>query len=207
MLHTCHTLSVPLSLSLSLSLSHSDSSSHRQHPRLLLRVDAHCGPTTPPLVARCYSRRRGLAVAEELARHGVSFERVQVVGWGKSLAHAAAAAADQTGIQARIGVGWAELFVGWPEATVAPRPDARCEWAPRLQQKQIGAETEMPTRPAYYAAATARPPLIGQADTMSDGSAYSDDGEELWGVPGGGPGESGSESDEAPWERERLLRE
>mmetsp|Transcript_13387 Transcript_13387/g.28844 ORF Transcript_13387/g.28844 Transcript_13387/m.28844 type:complete len:744 (+) Transcript_13387:297-2528(+) len=131
------------------------------HPLLTLRVDAHCGPTAPTVVARNHSRRRGLAVAEALAAHGVCMERVAVVAWGKALCRRAAASDHPHSGSARLGCGWAELFVILP---VADADGAE----PR--------EIELPQRPDFYQGVTQ--PCTLQASTISDGSDCSvSDGE------------------------------
>ena len=127
----------------------------RRHPHLVVRIDAHCGPTAPSVVAAPYSRRRGRSVADELSSLGVPLERIEVVGWGKSVARRAASSNHPHAESARMGLGWAELFVRLPSS---------------------GHAAEVPVRPNYYAfaAASGGPRVAPAAESdMSDAEGSS----------------------------------
>ena len=165
-----------------------------RHPTLRARIDAHCGITAPRVLAGVYSRKRGLSVAAELAACGVSMRRVAIAGWGKTLARRAAGSAHPNGDPARMGCGWAEVFVHWPAEDVCDLCD--CETAGGL---------ELPTRPGYYTPARGgrpRLPRVQCADDVSDGSEGSGDDDHGDGGAlrdgGGGQEEGDEEEDSGP---------
>ena len=120
----------------------------RRHPHLILRIDAHCGPTAPSLVARRYSRRRGLSVAVALAKFGGRPETVRVIGWGKCVARLAASSTHPHADSARSGVGWAEIFAHLPS---------------------LGQTLEFPLRPDYYQQAGGySPPLLAPYEIYAE---------------------------------------
>ncbi|KAL1527711.1 hypothetical protein AB1Y20_009096 [Prymnesium parvum] len=164
----------------------------RRHDALCARVDAHCGPTAPSQLARSYSRRRGLSVAEELRARGVDLHRVTVAGWGKSIARHAAASTHANGAQARMGYGWAEIFVYF----------------------RGNSSLEFPVRPEYYELRSPRadPVVVLSADEVSDGSDFDDtDAEDESNANSGSEtplaGSEGESEGEDPGESEEQLRQ
>uniref|UniRef100_A0A7S2DFL4 Uncharacterized protein n=1 Tax=Haptolina brevifila TaxID=156173 RepID=A0A7S2DFL4_9EUKA len=161
---------------------------------LKLRVDAHVGPTAPRRAAVGYSRRRGLSVAHELASRGVSMQRILIAGWGKAVTRRAASSSHANGEPARMGCGWAELFVQWPISQSVSQFNGQGPVG------MIDGLAELPLRPEYYpaAAATMR---VHLADDVSDGSELDDAPEpDVYAdEPGGSFGDSdGGESNGGP---------
>ena len=136
----------------------------RRHPRLRVRIDAHCGPTAPRALARVYSRKRGLRVAAELAAGGVSMGRIEIAGWGKALARRAARSRHPCCEPARMGCGWAEVYVLWP-----------AEGSREAMEMPTRADVYQHARVAATGGSGARAmPRAQPADEMSDGSEASE---------------------------------
>jgi len=55
----------------------------RKHPKLLMKVEAHCGVGAPGAIAARHSVERGCVVARYLVKRGVAARRVEVRAWGK----------------------------------------------------------------------------------------------------------------------------
>lgn len=66
-------------------LIHAAALFQQQHPRLKFHVDAHAGAGAPHGIATKTSRRRALAVVQELADLGVAREHLSSTAWGRRI--------------------------------------------------------------------------------------------------------------------------
>lgn len=97
----------------------------RRHRRATIVIDAHCGPTAPPSIAKAYSMQRGHAVASELTKLTVCSNRLSVIGHGKAVS-ASAAVRDSShahAASAHAGFGWADMSVFIDGRAFPQRPD------------------------------------------------------------------------------------
>mmetsp|Transcript_43315 Transcript_43315/g.77844 ORF Transcript_43315/g.77844 Transcript_43315/m.77844 type:complete len:694 (-) Transcript_43315:365-2446(-) len=102
----------------------------KQHPRVSVRLDSHCGTLAPSGISSWFSRARGLRVQNAICdttnnmgmgtndnnRHSpIDQSRVNVVAWGKRISTVVARSSDHPfRVDAREGRGWVELYLEVP---------------------------------------------------------------------------------------------
>ena len=99
------------------------SSMMRMHPRLTLRVDAHCSSKHRNLlrVADFASEQHGRLLANKLMQQGIGARRIKVIAWGKRLT-AVAEPSHVRGCFAERRGGWADLFLSLDGIEFPTRP-------------------------------------------------------------------------------------